>query len=89
MPYHIIGADGLAAFANKDWIHLICLTLTCHAMFAEKKTGYRGGWARCSHKKGLDSPLKHLKLSHYVIFAKKTGGGLDVLAKNIQKKVIG
>ena len=55
----------------------------------KKKTGYRGGWARCSHKKGLDSPLKHLKLSHYVIFAKKTGGGLDVLAKNIQKKVIG
>ena len=37
MPYHIIGADGLAAFANKDWIHFICLTLTCHAMFAEKK----------------------------------------------------
>ena len=37
MPYHIIGADGLAVFANKDWIHFICLTLTCHAMFAEKK----------------------------------------------------
>ena len=75
MLYNIIGADGLAAPANKDWIYLICLTLTCHAIFAKKKKQVTGT--------GRLAALTKKDWIH--LFNRLTGGGLAALAKKLYK----
>ena len=73
MLYNIIGADGLAAPANKDWIYLICLTLTCHAILPKKQLTGAGRLAALTKKDWI------------CLFNRLTGGGLATLAKKLYK----
>ena len=84
MLYNIIGADGLTAPANKDWIYLICMTLTCHAIFAKKKQVTEAGrLAALTRRIGFTSLT--FKTNTPCNFHIKTGDGLTALAKKLYK----